>query len=112
MQARKGLFFIFRPMYIYNVTVNIDSEEEQNWLSWMKAKHIPDVMNTGCFTASQILKVLGVEDQGGTYSVQYKFEKMEDIDRYMKKFAGALQAEHKEKFGEKYTAFRTVLQLV
>lgn len=99
-------------MYIYNVTINIEQEEEQRWLEWMRSVHIPGVMRTGCFTDNQILKVLGVEDQGGTYSVQYKFREMADIERYMNEFAAGLQKEHKEKFGEKYTAFRTVLQLM
>jgi len=99
-------------MFIYNVTVNIDDEAQQEWVKWMKEKHIPDLMKTGCFIDSQMVKVLYVEDQGHTFSTQYKFLEMVDIERYQKEFAPALQAEHKQRFGDKYTAFRTLLQIV
>lgn len=99
-------------MYIYNVTVNISEEAHQEWLKWMKEVHIPDVMRTGCFTESRMLKVLHVNDEGHTYSIQYNFKVMSDIENYMQNHAGALQSEHKEKFGEHYTAFRTILEIV
>ncbi|MEO6303712.1 MAG: DUF4286 family protein [Bacteroidia bacterium] len=99
-------------MFIYNVTVNIADEAQNEWLKWMKEVHIPDVMKTGCFIDSQVLKVLYVEDEGHTYSIQYKFLEMVDIEKYQKEFAPALQEEHKKKFEGKYAAFRTVLQIV
>lgn len=99
-------------MFIYNVTVNISDDVHQKWLQWMKEVHIPDVMKTGCFIDSQILKVLYVEDEGHTYSIQYKFLEMMDIERYQKEFASGLQAEHKTLFADKYAAFRTLLQIV
>lgn len=99
-------------MYIYNVTVNISDDAHQEWLSWMKTTHINDVMKTGCFVDSRMLKVLYVEDEGHTYSIQYHFLEMSDIERYQKKFAPALQAQHKDKFEGKYAAFRTILQVI
>ena len=53
-----------------------------------------------------------VEDEGHTFSVQYTFLKMADIEKYQKEFAPSLQADHKKLFGEKYTAFRTVLEII
>ena len=97
-------------MFIYNVTVNISDEIRDEWLLWMREVHIPDVMDTGCFTWNRILKVLHVNDEGHTYSVQYGFKEMADIEAYSSNFAQKLQAEHKAKFGEKYTAFRTLLE--
>lgn len=99
-------------MFIYNVTVNISDDVHQEWLRWMKDIHIPDVMKTGCFIDSQILKVLYVNDEGHTYSVQYKFLEMRDIEKYQRDFAPALQADHSAKFKDKYAAFRTLLQMV
>lgn len=99
-------------MFIYNVTVNIADDVHQHWVKWMKEKHMNDVMKTGCFIDNQMVKVLYVEDEGHTYSVQYKFLEMSDIEKYQHEFAPALQAEHKEMFGEKYTAFRTLLQII
>jgi hypothetical protein len=37
---------------------------------------------------------------------------MEDYMKYQKEFAPALQAQHSEKFKDKYGAFRSILQLV
>lgn len=99
-------------MFIYNVTVNVAEEVHLEWLKWMREAHIADVMKTGCFVDNQIVKVLYVQDEGHTYSIQYKFREMADIEKYQKEFAGALQAEHKQKFGEKCTAFRTLLQII
>jgi hypothetical protein len=99
-------------MYIYNVTVNVSDDIHTEWLKWMRETHIPDVMKTGCFIDSQLVKVLYVEDEGHTYSVQYKFLEMSDIEKYQKEFAAGLQAETKLKFENKYTAFRTLLQII
>ena len=99
-------------MFIYNVTVNISDDAHSEWVKWMKEIHIPEVMKTGCFLDSQMVKVLYVDDEGHTYSMQYKFLEMVDIERYQAQFAPKLQAEHTEKFKDKYSAFRTLLQIV
>ena len=99
-------------MFIYNVTVNIASDVNTQWVAWMKEIHMPDVMKTGCFVDCQLLKVLYVNDEGDTYSAQYKFLDMADIERYQKEFAPALQQEHSLKFKDKYSAFRTLLQVI
>src|SRR4051812_43070313 len=99
-------------MFIYNVTVHIEKDVEEKWVKWMKETHMPDVVKSGCFIDSQLLKVWGPEDLGPTYSAQYKFQEMADIERYQKDFAAGLQAEHKIMFGEAASAFRTVLQIM
>ena len=99
-------------MFIYNVTVNIASDVNTQWVAWMKEIHMPDVMKTGCFVDCQLVKVLYVNDEGDTYSAQYKFLEMADIERYQKDFAPALQQEHTLKFKDKYSAFRTLLQVI
>jgi hypothetical protein len=99
-------------MFIYNVTVNVADDIHDEWLKWMREKHIPDVMKSGCFVDSQIIKVLFVQDEGQTYSIQYRFLEMADIEKYQNEFAPGLQAQHKHKFGDKYTAFRTLLEIV
>lgn len=99
-------------MFIYNVTVNINDDIQAEWVRWMKEVHIPDVLKTGCFIDSQMVKVLYVNDEGHTYSIQYKFLEMGDLEKYQKEFAPALQAEHTEKFKDKFAAFRTILQMI
>jgi hypothetical protein len=99
-------------MFIYNVTVNIDADVHDEWIKWMKSQHVPDVMNTGCFIESKIVKVLHVNDNGETYSFQYTFKDMKDIEKYQRDFAPGLQADVKKHFNDKYTAFRTLLEII
>ena len=99
-------------MYIYNVTVSIEKSLAEDWLSWMKTIHVPDVLNTGHFIENKICRVLNVDDEGATYSVQYTFNTMEEIEAYQKNHAPRLQAEHSKRYDGKYAAFRTLLEIV
>ena len=99
-------------MYIYNVTVTIEKEIQDAWLSWMKAVHIPDVMRTGIFIENKICKLITKDGSEITYAIQYTFRTMNDINRYQKEFAPKLQQEHREKFNEKFAAFRTILEII
>lgn len=99
-------------MIIYNVTVNIDAAAHDEWLKWMKEVHIPDVLKTGLFTQSKICKVLVEEESGITYSIQYTCRTSADYETYKNQHAAALQKEHTERFGGKFVAFRTLLEVV
>lgn len=98
-------------MYIYNVTINIDDSVHEEWLKWMQDVHIPDVMKTGCFIDNQLVKVLS-EDEGHTYSFQYKFLEMEDYENYQKNFAPRLQKDVRDRYEGKFAAFRTLLKVI
>ncbi|WP_297804496.1 DUF4286 family protein [uncultured Polaribacter sp.] len=99
-------------MYIYNVTINIDESVHLEWLTWMET-HIPEVLNTGKFTAAKLTEVLVNEDMGGrTYSVQYSANTKEDIENYYKNDAERLRAKGLKKFSDKMLSFRTELKLI
>lgn len=97
-------------MIIYNVTVNIDNDVHDDWLQWMKTVHVPDVVATGCFTEGNIFKIMVEEQQGISYSIQYKANSMDDVNRYMEAFAPALREQHTSRYKDKFVAFRTLLQ--
>lgn len=99
-------------MYIYSVTVSIDKTLANEWQQWMKATHIPAVMATGYFTDYKMCRVLNVDDEGATFSMQYTFNKMEDIENYQKLEAPRLQADMKALYDGKYVAFRNLLEIV
>ena len=99
-------------MYIYNVTINVDHATHDEWYAWMRDVHIPEVMKTGFFTEYRMLKVLNVEDEGTTYSVQYTFLNMSDMEEYKQKHSQALQKQTMDKFKDKFVAFRTLLEIV
>lgn len=99
-------------MIIYNVTVNIENDVREEWLQWMKEKHIPDVMRTGFFLENKICKVLVNEEQGTTYSIQYTCKSMEILEDYQRTHASRLQKEHADKYANKFVAFRTLLEVL
>tara|TARA_B110001454_G_C12336740_1_gene274213 strand:+ start:39 stop:368 length:330 start_codon:yes stop_codon:yes gene_type:complete len=99
-------------MYIYNVTINIDESVHLEWLTWMET-HIPEVLNTGKFTAAKLTEVLVEEDMGGrTYSIQYTANTKEDLEDYYKYDAERLRAQGLKKFSDKMLSFRTELKLI
>lgn len=99
-------------MFIYNVTVKIDNSVHDEWLEWMKSKHIPDVLATNMFAEAKILRVLTGETDGSTYAIQYSCDDPKNIDEYQNNFAAALQKEHSEKYRDKFVAFRSIMKEV
>ena len=74
-------------MIIYNVTVSIDDEVHDEWVSWMKDTHIPDVMNTGLFVENKMCRVISHQEEGSSYSIQYTCEDMKTLllfERFLK----------------------------
>ncbi|MCZ2443816.1 MAG: DUF4286 family protein [Flavobacteriales bacterium] len=99
-------------MIIYNVTIQVDPDIHQEWLSWMQEKHIPDVLVTGCFMESRISRMLAEEDTGITYSIQYTAENQEAITQYLNLYAEALQKDHHLRYQDRYVAFRSMMEVV
>lgn len=99
-------------MILYSVTVNVENDIHEEWIKWMREKHIPDVMNTGCFVMHKIMHLLEPKQEGNTYSFQYFCESMEVLSKYQREFAPALQQELAVKYPNKYVAFRTILDVI
>ena len=99
-------------MIIYNVTVSIEYDVQDEWLQWMKLVHIPEVLATGKFMECRMSKILAEEEGGAAYSIQYLCENKETLESYQKEDAPHLQRKHQEKYGTKALAFRTLLDIV
>ena len=100
-------------MIIYNVTVNIDESIHDEWLAWMMEEHIPQIMETGKFYKAKIVKVLVVEEMGGTtYAIQYFTEDKETLEAYYREDAPKLREAGHKRFGDKMLAFRTEMELL
>ena len=100
-------------MIIYNVTIKVDKTIAEAWLNWLKDEHIADVTGTGCFTKANILRLLEVdESEGPTFAVQYFAESKAQYNRYIENFAGVMRQKSFEKWGDKFIAFRSVMQVV
>ncbi|MEY4041085.1 MAG: hypothetical protein RL233_616 [Bacteroidota bacterium] len=86
----------------------------EEWLKWMQEEHIPEVMQTGCFTECKILKLLTEADdnEGINYAIQYTANTIDNYNQYKDQFGPILQAKTKEKYGDSVLAYRSLLEVI
>jgi hypothetical protein len=99
-------------MILYIVQVSIDREIEADWLAWMKSNHVPAVVRTGCFTGSAIYRVLepGGDEQRAVYAIHYSAASRQQMDRYIRDFAPALRQEVVDRYRNRFSASRMILE--
>ena len=99
-------------MYIYNVTINIETSVHDTWLHWMKSEHIPAMLATKKFSKALMTKVLFEQEMDGiTYSVQYTTDSKETLNRYFEEDSERLR-KLSQPFTGKFVAFRTELEVI
>jgi hypothetical protein len=100
-------------MFIYNVTTKVDPTVHEAWVNWMQQTHIPEIMNTGCFTQFQFVRLLELDDTDGpTYAVQYRADSKAAYNLYVEKFANKLRNDVYTTWGNKVISFRSLMQVV
>ena len=100
-------------MIIYNLTTKVDAAIAAQWLQWLLEEHAPAIIATDCFTDYHVIKLLEVDDaEGPTYAIQYYANSLEDYQRYIEVYADTLLQEAIEKWGNRFIAFRTLMQIV
>lgn len=100
-------------MYTYNVTIKIEKEIRQAWLDWMQNTHLAEVLASGMFTSSSLHELLEPEDEEGfTFVAQYQCESLENYTNYCNNFAPTLRQKGFNLFGNKFIAFRSLLQTI
>jgi hypothetical protein len=103
----------FPTGFIYNVTIKVHNDIKEEWLNWLKSVHIPEVLETGCFNRATILQLMEIDDsEGPTYAIQYHAESKALYNRYISSFAGILRQRSFDRWGDKFIAFRSVMQVV
>jgi hypothetical protein len=99
-------------MILYSVTITIEAGIEPDWVEWMNAVHIPEVLRTRCFSDCRIYKSVGTEGDEPVYVMQYSCRSLEDYHRYRDNFAPALQKDHTERYAGRFRGSRLVLDEV
>jgi hypothetical protein len=100
-------------MIIYNVTIKVETQIADAWLQWLLNEHIPSVMQTNCFVDYKVVRLLEVDDsEGPTYAVQYYARSKADYNRYIELHSSGLRKISFEKWGERFIAFRSVMEVV
>jgi len=101
-------------MIIYNVTCHVDDEILEEWVAWMAAEHVPEVMQTGKFIKYKFSEIekMNADDPGTSFSIQYFAESVATYESYQAEDAPALIAKTTKKYGTKVAAFRTILHVI
>jgi hypothetical protein len=100
-------------MLLYNVTIGIDKEIEQEWIDWMKQQYIPVVMKTEMFTDWKMYRVLHDQEDGSvSYSIQYFAVDIQEVVNFVEKIEPELNIEFQKRFKDRHVAFRTLLEEV
>lgn len=100
-------------MIIYNVTIKVEHSIAENWLTWLKEVHIPEMISTGCFTNATILRLLETDEtEGPTYAIQYHAASNDLYNKYIESFSDEMRKKGADKWGNRVIAFRSVMQVV
>lgn len=100
-------------MFIYNVTSKVNWAIHEAWLKWMQQVHFPEMVNTGCFIHTQLVRLLDTDEkEGPTYAAQYFAESRADYNHYIELYAAIMRQKTFDKFGDKIISFRSLMQIV
>ena len=88
-----------------------DSEIVEEWLLWMKEKHIPKVLETKLFVSATINRIISNSDSGSTYAIAYKSKSLADLQKYETLFATDLRNEYNLKYSNTAPTFRTIMEI-
>jgi len=85
----------------------------ESWLGWQVDEQIPAMLKTGLFDSYQLYRLLDQEeDEGPTFVIQYLTSNLERYEQFLIGFAPAMQQEGWDKWGDRYIAFRTLMERV
>jgi len=80
-------------MIVYEVTATVADEHRAEYERYIRDRHIPDLMKTGCFDGAAIER-----SAQGRYRVRYIAPSRDELDRYMTDHAPRLRADFVEHF--------------
>ena len=99
-------------MLSYTVTVSVDADIAEEWMQWMRARHIPDVLATGLFRGARMLRVTEPpSDERRTFRFEYALADRDAFETYQREHAPRLQADHGERYAGRFAASRSVAEL-
>ena len=100
-------------MIIYNITTNVSWAVHDNWLPWLQQQYIPQVLQTGCFIHSQILRLLDTDDEEGpTYAIQFQASSQEDYQTFRDQHHHSFEQQVLEKWGDHIISFESLMAVL
>lgn len=92
---------------VYEVTAVVELELADGWERYMRERHIPDVLASGCFTRASLARA-----SGGRYLIRYHLATRADLERYLAQAAPALRAEFTARYPGGVALTRETWELV
>ncbi len=100
-------------MIVYNITCKVRWEILEGWLTWQLDEQIPATLATGLMDAYKLFRLLDQdEEEGPTFVIQFLTSNRERYDRFIAEFEPALRKSGWDKWGDRFIAFRTLMESV
>jgi Domain of unknown function (DUF4286) len=100
-------------MIVYNISIQIDPLIENEWVQWQKQEHIPEIMSSAQFTDYKFYRLLEQDETESIFYVMQFFAASEShYKKYIQEYAGNLRQKTFDRWGDKFIAFRTVMEVV
>lgn len=91
-------------MFCYEVKAVVEEGFSEEFEAYMLAKHIAEVLETGCFSRARF------GGEKGEYRTAYMATEMAGIDRYLESFTAAMRDDFKLHFPEGIELSRTIYE--
>lgn len=80
-------------MIAYEVTVEVDEDLVERYLEFMRTRHIPAILATGCFSHAEFNRATETR-----FRQRYLADTLADLERYLERHAPALRADYDREF--------------
>lgn len=94
-------------MIFYEVTANAEAHLRSPYETYMREKHVGDVLATRCFTGARF-----AGNGDGLYRTTYIAARREDLDRYLDAHAQRLRADFASHFPDGIALSREIFELL
>src|SRR6185436_5074801 len=98
-------------MFIYNVTVKVDWSIHDAWLQWMLNEHMPEMIKTGCFTNSKLLRLLEIDEkEGPTYGAKDYADSISEYKRSIENHSTMVRQKYFDEWADRIITLRSIMQ--
>ncbi len=100
-------------MFLYNITVKVNTDIEEAWTLWQKEIFIPAVMDTGLFYKNEFFQLLEQDEiDGKTFVIQFFANGRWQYDQFIKEYVTNFNNQTARKWGDQFIDFHTILMSV
>lgn len=98
-------------MVTINTTFLVDEEMKQDFIEYMRSTYIAEALTDKKLTNARLYRIHAQKVEGGvSYSVQFAFESLDDLDNWDKNRGINLNKALIKKFEDKVAGFSTLLE--